>query len=41
MTPGIDYEGAVDEYPELVGEYAHAFRNWWLEQIMLAWKDQT
>ena len=26
VTPGVDYEGAVDEYPELVGEYAHAYR---------------
>ena len=26
MTPGVDYERAVDEYPELSAEYAHAFR---------------
>ena len=26
MTPGLDYEGVVDEYPELSAEYAQAFR---------------
>ena len=26
VTPGVDYEGAEDEHPDLVGEYAHAYR---------------
>ena len=26
VTPGLDYEGAMDEYPELSAEYAQAFR---------------